>query len=1107
MANQLVQAILSVKDLNFSSGLRQATQQVQTFANSTQGVGGKLQNFGSQIQNFGNNAQKHLSGIGKGMMAAGAATTAMGVKSVQSFGQFQQSLNTAAVVAGGTSKDIKGLADVANKMGADLPLSAQDAADAMIEMAKNGASLDQLKQQFPAIAKAATAAGSDLQSTAGVVQLAMNVWGKSLKSPAQAAEYLVQTANLSNASVEDMQQVIGTIGPTANLANYSMRDMATAIGLATNKGLSAANAAQDLNFALLKMMAPTKVSAGAMKDLGLKVRDAQGNMRPLPAILQDVAKATQGMSKAQRDAVLKNLWGTAGMKAMVPLLDTVKDKTNNTSTSWDAFSKAMDKAAGSTDKANKSLDTQANEMQKNIGAKVEQLGGNWESLRNSVMQSNQGINGSILDMMNNTLQWAEKSDSGLAKAARGFIGLSPIIGPATTAVGGFLTNFSKITNVVGGTFKVMGKGVGVIGGFTKKLFGVKSKAGEAASALEKTSSSSQKLGNTSKSAGESASQSGKNYLQLAAVILSIGASIAMATAGMALLVNQVTKLASTGQSGAIAMGVVGASLVALVATLGIVAKLAQHSAIGLAALGASALAITAGMALLVSQVAKLASAGQNGALVMAAVGASMAGLVAVLGLVGPLAQASSVGLLALGASVLMITGGMALLVTSITGLINALNQFNMTGQQVVAVLGSIGTGFAMMVTNFITTLASQIPVIVQSFLNMFLQIQIMFMTYLPQFIAYGLQTVVMIIQGITQGLPQIITATTQLIVTFLQGLTTALPQIIQAGVQFIVALCEGLAQNMAQLVQSAVNLITSFVDALTQNLPKILDSGVKFIVSLLNGIAQKLPQIVTAAVNVIVKFVDGIGQNLGKIADAGIKLLERFVNAILDRIPKLTQVAIKAVEKFVYGVGNALGQVLASGGKLIAMFVKGILDGLTKSQNAGQKNANGAKSGILRVNLVGAGMDLIKGFINGMGRMLGAVVNKACEIGKAAVSNVKKFLHIGSPSRVMRDEVGKWVPAGMAIGMERNIGVVDQASEAISKAAMVALPSVNTNNFDKSLQAINGDRISTTFQHELSLTNQPANITLNLGGSNYSAFVADISNEQDQQIALTKKRY
>lgn len=182
-----VTAMLSAVDKNFSS---------------------VMQNAANQTASFSEKVKATTSGVGKSMLAVGGATTALGVSSIKSFGNFQASLNKAAVTAGGTSKDISGLADVANKMGADLPLSAQDSADAMIEMAQAGASVGQIKKQFPAIAEASTAAGSDLIQTAGVVQNAMNIWGDSLESPKQAAAALTLTANASNSSIEDMQQLV-----------------------------------------------------------------------------------------------------------------------------------------------------------------------------------------------------------------------------------------------------------------------------------------------------------------------------------------------------------------------------------------------------------------------------------------------------------------------------------------------------------------------------------------------------------------------------------------------------------------------------------------------------------------------------------------------------------------------------------------------------------------------------------------------------------------------------------------------------------------------------------------------------------------------------------
>ena len=422
-------AVLSAIDKGFTSGLDAAAAKAKSFSD------------GSKLS---------MEGIGTGMTVAGAAISAMGVKSLKSFGQFEASLNQAAVVAGGTAKDIGQLDDLANKMGADLPLSAQDCADAMIEMARNGASIGDIKKQFPAIAQAATAAGADIKVTAGVVQESMNIWGKSLDSPQQAAAILVQTANASNASIEDMQQALATIGGPAGQAHMSMQVVSESIGLLTNKGFSAAQASMDLGHAITQMMAPSAIAKKAMNDLSISFTDAQGNMKKFPDILRDLNQALDKLSPDKKAQKLKALFGASGMQAILPLMDSVKNKTNDTKVSWDAYAKAQEKAAGSTKKSTQSLKDQANEMQKNVGSSIEQLGGNWESLRNKSMKSFQGVNGSLIQNANQIMQWATTSNSGIAQFTRGFIGLSPSIGAATTSVGLFLRNAKTIAGTLSG---------------------------------------------------------------------------------------------------------------------------------------------------------------------------------------------------------------------------------------------------------------------------------------------------------------------------------------------------------------------------------------------------------------------------------------------------------------------------------------------------------------------------------------------------------------------------------------------------------------------------------------------------------------------------------
>ncbi len=449
-------AVLSAIDKGFTSGLDAAAAKAKSFSD------------GSKLS---------MESIGTGMTVAGAAVTAMGVKSLKSFGQFESSLNQAAVVAGGTAKDIGQLDDLANKMGADLPLSAQDCADAMIEMARNGASIGDIKKQFPAIAQAATAAGADIKVTAGVVQESMNIWGKSLDSPQQAAAILVQTANASNASIEDMQQALATIGGPAGQAHMSMQVVSESIGLLTNKGFSAAQASMDLGHAITQMMAPSAVAKKAMNDLGISFTDAQGNMKKFPDILRDLNQALDKLSPDEKAQKLKALFGASGMQAILPLMDSVKNKTNDTKVSWDAYAKAQEKAAGSTKKSTQSLKDQANEMQKNVGSSIEQLGGNWESLRNKSMKSFQGVNGSLIQNANQIMQWATTSNSGIAQFTRGFIGLSPSIGAATTSVGLFLRNAKTIAGTLSG-------GITGISNFIKVGVGIVQVASGAKTATE-----------------------------------------------------------------------------------------------------------------------------------------------------------------------------------------------------------------------------------------------------------------------------------------------------------------------------------------------------------------------------------------------------------------------------------------------------------------------------------------------------------------------------------------------------------------------------------------------------------------------------------------------
>jgi hypothetical protein len=67
--------------------------------------------------------------------------------------------------------------------------------------------------------------------------------------------------------------------------------------------------------------------------------------------------------------------------------------------------------------------------------------------------------------------------------------------------------------------------------------------------------------------------------------------------------------------------------------------------------------------------------------------------------------------------------------------------------------------------------------------------------------------------------------------------------------------------------------------------------------------------------------------------------------------------------------------------------------------------------------LLSAGADVVRGLLSGIRSMAGAVVGEARRIGGSIVSGFRNAMHIGSPSRVMANEVGRWIPPGILLGI------------------------------------------------------------------------------------------
>lgn len=1023
-----VKAILEAVDQSFSSTIDRAGQSVQKFGNAT---------------------QDRLAGVGKAMTVAGAATTVMGVQAIKNFGSFQQALNQAAVIAGGTSKDIDGLADVANRMGAELPISAQDAANAMVAMARDGASIGTIKKEFPAIAQAATAAGADLQTTASVVQQSMNIWGKSLKSPQQAAGILVQVANQSNASIESMQQALADVGPTASAAGYSMQDTANAIGLLTNTGMSAAQAAENLNHAIVLTQSPTKQSKAYMDQLGISFRDAQGNMKSLPQIAGELntafdkaSKSTQGFGKAQQDAALKAMFGQDGMRVMRTLMKSVADETDNTTTSWNASSKAISKFAGTTGTATKNLNQQSKEMQKNMGSSLEQLGGNWESLANKSMEGAKKINGSIIGLMNQALEWANKSNDGSAQFVRGFIGLSPVIGTATTALGGFITNAGKIMGVTGGIVSGLGNAGKVIRVFAM-AGGDISKVTQALTVLSKES----------------------KIAKIALNGLKAGSSV------FSFLVTATSK---AGQAFSTLTSIMMANpFIAIAAVIAVV----------VAALVLFFTKTKLGQQLWQSFTQFLSSAWQGLVSIAQSVWSAIASeFTTVVGVIkGVWSGITSFfsglwqGIVSIATTVWnSFVTSISLIVEAFKTLWSSLTEFFSTlWQGIVTVAQTIWSGLSA----FFSALWQGIVAVATPIWNVLVTV---------------ITTVWNTIKMVVQTAMTVISTVIQTVMTVIQTIWSAIWNV-------IVTVAQTIWNTIVTVISTAINVIAEIIRAITQ----AIQGNWSAVWNTIKGIAQTvwnaIRSVVTSVINAIKSVITSVMNAIRSVMTSIWNAIKSVTSSVWSGIRSVVTSVINGIRSTVSGIMNSIKSVFSSGWNTVRSVTS---SGIHGAANVVRSVAGG---------MVSAGSNFVMGFVRGITGAIGSAVQAAANMARQALNAAKAALGIHSPSRVMRDQVGYYVTEGMAVGILGNIKSVSHAMDRVADASIISIPRPDTSQFMNTMASLSNlhrqmaTGYATSMTGELNLSSQPAYINLNLGGSDYSTFVDDISRKQGVDAEFKRK--
>lgn len=279
------------------------------------------------LSNVGSVASKALGLTAKAVGSVSAGLSAGAIASVKFGSNFEAAMSGVAATMGMTSAEINnGSADyerlkqAAKDAGATTKFSASQAAEALNYMALAGYDVDESIATLPTVLNLAAAGGMDLATASDMVTDSMSALGDMAGTADSFVDKMAKTSQKSNTSVAQLGEAILTVGGTAKSMAGGVDEMNTVLGILADNGIKSAEGGTALRNMILSLSAPTDTASAKMEELGLSVFDAEGKMRPMNDVFNDLNDILSTMTEGEQTQVLNTIFNKVDLKSVNALL-------------------------------------------------------------------------------------------------------------------------------------------------------------------------------------------------------------------------------------------------------------------------------------------------------------------------------------------------------------------------------------------------------------------------------------------------------------------------------------------------------------------------------------------------------------------------------------------------------------------------------------------------------------------------------------------------------------------------------------------------------------------------------------------------------------------
>lgn len=263
-----------------------------------------------------------------------------------------------------------------------------------------------------------------------------------------------------------------------------------------------------------------------------------------------------------------------------------------------------------------------------------------------------------------------------------------------------------------------------------------------------------------------------------------------------------------------------------------------------------------------------------------------------------------------------------------------------------------------------------------------------------------------------------------------------IPPVVAAVREFFAGLSGGSAQaGRFQGVVSAASTYLTSLRSIFQSTVSIIKSLwatfgptiVKYVVPFVQGMVTR--------VAALLQILSGIFRTVAAVLKGDWKGAWDGIKAILKGAMAFMRGTLQAGMALLKGIFTASGIVLRG---IARAIWSGVRAAFSAGVSAAVDVAAGLKSKVIGALkgagswLVSTGADLVNGLISGIRGMSGAVTSALINLLPGPLRKFADKMGIASPSKVMRDQYGKWIPLGLAAGIDKGAPAVTASMNSLA---------------------------------------------------------------------------